>query len=500
MLKLLWFFSWLTALSVDASAQTTWRIDYDRSSVTFKVKHMLIHHVTGKFREFTANILTPNGEFDHARVEAIIQVNSIDTGRPQRDEHLKQEDFFHATAYPQIIFKSTAVTKIDEKTYKLAGDLTMRGVKRPIELAATCTPSKFKDRVRFIATGSLNRFDYGLRFNEVDFLKTLGKAAPIVGDSVQIRLDIELIQERDQNNGFTSNDLLSHLKAFILSLDAEARAKTLFSYDNPERLTWARHPAPRKGLALKDMSASQRQIVDAMLKSVLSEQGYTSAKAIMSDQDVLAKYEEGLGSGYFWIAIYGEPGNKQWAWRVGGHHLSLHFTYFNDQLISCTPAFFGAEQTLPPNDPQEIGYKLLASRQELARSLVNSLNQQQLQRTIIGPQVSQNLIISETQKLALDNPIGLPVAELNENQKSLFFKLIEEYVNVFTAATAQARFSKIKNAELENIYFAWAGVRNERSAEHYYRIQSSSVLIEYFNSGNHMHSVWREVNDFGIVR
>jgi len=291
----------------------------------------------------------------------------------------------------------------------------------------------------------------------------------------------------------------SHLKAFILSLDAEARAKTLFSYDNPERLTWARHPAPRKGLALKDMSASQRQIVEAMLKSVLSEQGYTSAKAIMLDQDVLAKHEEGLGSGYFWLSVYGEPYNKQWAWRLSGHHLSLHFTYRNDRVISCTPAFFGAEQTLALHDPQEAGYKLLVNRQELARSLVNSLNSPQLKRAVIAPPVSQNLIISERKKLALDNPIGLPVAELNENQKALFFKLIEEYVNVFPAATAQAHFSKIKNAELENIYFAWAGARNERSAEHYYRIQISSVLIEYFDSGHHLHSVWREVNDFGAL-
>ena len=154
---------------------------------------------------------------------------------------------------------------------------------------------------------------------------------------------------------------------------------------------------------------------------------------------------------------------------------------------------------MPPDDPQEAGYKLLANRQELARSLVNRLNPQQLQRASIAPQVSQNLVISEVKKLALDKPIGLPISELNKNQEKLFFKLIEEYVNVFNAAIARAHFDKMKNAGLQNIYFAWAGGRNERRAEHYYRIQGPAFLIEYSNAGNHLHSVWRDLNDFGAA-
>ena len=79
---------------------------------------------------------------------------------------------------------------------------------------------------------------------------------------------------------------------------------------------------------------------------------------------------------------------------------------------------------MPPDDPQEIGYKLLANRQELPRSLINSLNPQQLQQAGIAPQVSQNLAISEAKKLVLDKPIGLPISELNKNQEKLFFKMI----------------------------------------------------------------------------
>lgn len=239
--------------------------------------------------------------------------------------------------------------------------------------------------------------------------------------------------------------------------------------------------------------------VSRRFKRVLSEPGFVAAPAIMSDQDVLAKHEEGLGAGYFWLTIYGEPGHEQWAWRLGGHHLSLHFTYIDHKLISCTPAFFGAEQTLSPDNPQEAGYKLLVNRQELARSLVNSLNPQQSQRAIIARQVSQNLVISKAKKLALDKPIGLPLSAMTENQRRLFFKLIEEYAGVFKAATAQKQIEKLKNSEPGKVYFAWAGNRTERGAEHYYRLQGPTFLIEYSNSGSHLHSVWRDRNDFGAA-
>jgi hypothetical protein len=294
------------------------------------------------------------------------------------------------------------------------------------------------------------------------------------------------------------DDLLSQLNTFISSLNREEREKTLFAFDNPERLIWARHPSPRPGLALKDMSASQRKIVDAMLKSVLSEKGFASAKAIMSDQEVLAKHEEGLGAGYFWLAIYGEPGkSKRWAWRLGGHHLSLHFTYADNKLISCTPAFFGAQQTLPVDDPQEAGYKLLAARRNLPRELVNGFDEKQAKRAVVGAQTSSSLIISEKKKLALESPVGLPISELTENQRALVFKLIGEYASVFNAAIVQAHLGKAPNTELEKIYFAWAGDRSGRSEENYYRIHGPTFLIEYSNSGSHKHSIWRDLNDFG---
>lgn len=293
-------------------------------------------------------------------------------------------------------------------------------------------------------------------------------------------------------------DLLPLMNSFISSLDQNARSKALLPYDAPGRLRWARSPEQREGLAIREMSVAQTRLLDQMLKSVLSEQGFRRAKAIMSDQDVLAKTEEGLGAGYYWLAIYGEPGSSgPWAWRIGGHHLSLHFTYVHNELRSCVPAFFGAEETLPPNNPKEVGYKLLLPRKDLAQQLIASMRQEQLQQAIIARQLTRSLIVSEDRKLALTTPTGLPVSEFDENQKTTFLKLIEDYAGVFGSEVATTQLRKIRQTALTNIYFGWAGSRQGADAEDYYRIQGPDFLIEYSNTGRHLHSVWRELNDFG---
>jgi len=122
-----------------------------------------------------------------------------------------------------------------------------------------------------------------------------------------------------ETNASTQANLLTHVKAFLSTLNQEARNRTLFPYEDAERMRWSRSPERRKGLAIREMSAAQRNLVDEMLKTVLSEEGYKRAKAIMTDQNVLARTEEGMGAGFYWVAIYGEPGSlKTWAWRLGG--------------------------------------------------------------------------------------------------------------------------------------------------------------------------------------
>ena len=178
-----------------AYGETVWTIAPGRSSIGFKVKHMVFSEVQGKFNRIEGSVVTLREDLDNARMEAVIPVASIYTGIRDRDQHLHSEDFFHVNAYPNITFRSTAVLKLPEKDrYKIIGDLTIRGVTRMVELTAIIKEKKVlsdgKVRMDFVANGQVNRYDFGLRWNEI--LETGGA---LVSDTVEINLNIALLNE-----------------------------------------------------------------------------------------------------------------------------------------------------------------------------------------------------------------------------------------------------------------------------------------------------------------
>jgi hypothetical protein len=290
-------------------------------------------------------------------------------------------------------------------------------------------------------------------------------------------------------------------QAFLAALGPALQAKAVFPFNHPARLKWKRSPGVRNGLSVGEMSNPQRVALHNLLRSVLSTQGYLKAAAIMLNEDILGKHEEGLGSRYFWVAVYGDPAKQDpWGWRIEGHHLSLHFTYVNGKLISSTPLFMGIDPALETEEPERAGLRVLADKEDLARALIKTLNEQQRAQAVVASQVSKELQISELAgRIAFDKPLGLPLAKLSEAQKTIFFKLLEEYVGDLKSEIAAAQRQWIKSFSQEKVYFAWAGHEADGHKEHYYRLQSPEFLIEYYNYGNHVHSVWRTVEDFGAA-
>ena len=122
---------------MEKAVLTKWAIDAAHSEIQFKVKHLVISTVTGKFNDFTGSVESEGDNFEAASVEFSAKADSITTGNADRDGHLKSDDFFNAEKYPELKFKSTGLSKTGENNYKLTGDLTMRGVTRPITLDAT---------------------------------------------------------------------------------------------------------------------------------------------------------------------------------------------------------------------------------------------------------------------------------------------------------------------------------------------------------------------------
>ena len=188
------FFSFVSPCLPSAIAEVTWELAPGRTSVEFNVKHFLLLNVHGRFKRVSGRIVTPDdGDFSKASVEANIPVKSIYTGNKDRDAHLVEEVFFHAEKYPEMKFKSTAITKTAKGKFRMDGMISIRGVTQPIEFLVEHTGDRQlangKKCCHFKATAVLNRYDFGLRWNE---LTEAGSIA--VDEMVEIVMDVALVQ------------------------------------------------------------------------------------------------------------------------------------------------------------------------------------------------------------------------------------------------------------------------------------------------------------------
>ena len=180
----------LVALFAVQSMAADYEIDAAHSSVAFKIRHMMVSKTTGKFEKFSANFSMEKGRLDSLKGEAKIDVNSINTGDSKRDDHLRGADFFDVKKFPEMTFKSKKVSGVNGSKAKLEGDLTLHGVTKPVVLALEFngegTDPWGNHKAGFSATTKLKRKDFGLVWN-----KTLETGGLLIGDDVEISLDIE---------------------------------------------------------------------------------------------------------------------------------------------------------------------------------------------------------------------------------------------------------------------------------------------------------------------
>ena len=173
-------------------ATTTWNIDTTHSHVTFSIRHLVISKVRGSFKTYGGQLTLDDAEPRRSSVTVEIDAASIDTAEPKRDEHLRSADFFDAQAFPKLTFRSTGVETEGGSIVRVLGDLSIHGVTRPVSLAVEDL-GRAKDpwgntRAAFTATTSIDRKDFGLRWNQA-----LEAGGVLVGDKVDISLDIQAI-------------------------------------------------------------------------------------------------------------------------------------------------------------------------------------------------------------------------------------------------------------------------------------------------------------------
>jgi polyisoprenoid-binding protein YceI len=171
----------------------TWSVDPSHSTVGFSVKHLGIATVRGKFDEFEGTLEL--GENDEAaRAYGTVQAVSVNTNEAGRDEHLRSADFFGVEANPELRFESTGITRVDDETFEIVGDLSMNGVTKQVTLKAEVQGTEIdpwgNERVALEVTGELSRRDWNMTFNQA-----LGSGNLLVGEKVKLNLDISAVKQ-----------------------------------------------------------------------------------------------------------------------------------------------------------------------------------------------------------------------------------------------------------------------------------------------------------------
>ena len=175
-------------------AVSTWNIDTSHSVIQFSARHLVVSKVRGRFNKWSGQIFDDPVKPAASSVQVTIEPASLDTAEPQRDTHLRSADFFEVEKYPQASFKSTSVKDLGGGKLRIAGDLTIRGVTKPVTLEAVLEGSG-KDpwggeRIGFSASTTIDRREWGLKWNQA--LETGGL---VVSEKIELTLEVEAVKQ-----------------------------------------------------------------------------------------------------------------------------------------------------------------------------------------------------------------------------------------------------------------------------------------------------------------
>jgi polyisoprenoid-binding protein YceI len=174
---------------------STWEIDGSHSAVHFKVRHLMVSDVRGQFSGLTGTLELGDKDLTQSKVTATVDVATVNTREPKRDEHLKAPDFFDVAKFPTMTFKSKKFVSKGEGKFDVVGDLTLHGVTKEVTLATEMGSTESKDLYGNVhrgatATTTINRTDFGLKWN-----KALETGGVLVGEEVKIELDLSFVKK-----------------------------------------------------------------------------------------------------------------------------------------------------------------------------------------------------------------------------------------------------------------------------------------------------------------
>jgi hypothetical protein len=307
----------------------------------------------------------------------------------------------------------------------------------------------------------------------------------------------------------TAGELTIAVRAWLDGLDDAQRRQAIFPFGAVERFVWAYTPdPPREGLAIRDMDAAQRARATAIVAAATSARTAGEVGAIIALETVLGALERAAGtSGWrrdpelYWFAVFGEPSDATaWSWRIGGHHVAIHVTVAGGQVIGATPSFLGANPAVVPGGPAA-GTRTLPGEEDLARTVLSVLTPAERRVAIVAPTAPADILTGNGRHADVRSvPVGIHHGDLGTAGQAALARLIRFYLDRAPTDVADAAWSRIVDARLDAVTFAWSGPELPGRG-HYYAVRGPEFVIEYDNTqdgANHIHAVWRELtNDWG---
>ena len=318
---------------------------------------------------------------------------------------------------------------------------------------------------------------------------------------------VDLNTDGQNATGANTAEVVTATNAFLATLGADLQDKATFDFtDNQSRQTWSNYPAAqvaRKGVPLTDMSDAQKAAALAVVKAMLSEQGYAQVQAIQAADDWLKANSDGgnadFGDTDYYIAVYGSPSaTSPFQVQFGGHHLARNYTY-DGSTVSITPDFTGTE----PKSFEAAGATIAPLQQKASTmfAVFDALSSDQhTQAQLSGGTVDDILMGPGVDSGKFPTSEGVLVSDLPDAQKQLVVAAIQAWVGDAAPGEATALMSAY-TAQLDQTRVAWAGSTTVDGESTYLRIDGPRVWIELINTRSrstpnvHYHGVYRDKND-----